>query len=385
MGKADSKDALKKLDLGLLKPLMDEIERRLKQHCGLLSDEACAALTAWIIATHVAPLLGTAPGLVVTTPLGDAARSRVLQVVSGLAARPIVTTPSEASATSLFRASSKEGTPPSIFLNDADPIFRDGARGSKADLRDLVDHCHTRGLFGVRLGDDNQLLHPFAVVGLFSSSRLPREVEDRAVVIRLNQADEGQDRGSFRRRDIAALAQYANVAATLVEQHRGEIQECLDGWVGNPLTVSKSGFTDHVAETWEPLFAIADLAGPEWLDKVLHAAKVLEGHRQAERLESAVPERMLRDIARVLVDLTGFIGTKDLTDLLHEFGTYDWWSNGLTPTALSRTLSRLGLKPRPDSKGKRRGFRVAEIRKLIAKNLDGSDTSDSSDTSKMAS
>lgn len=360
---------------------MREIEQQIRRYCYLPSEEAYVAVTAWTVATHVAPLLDTAPGLVVTAPLDGAPRSRLRQVVAGLAAQPIVTTPSEASADGLFRSAANAATPSTVFLDDADGIFKSAARGSKGRLRTFLDSCHTRGLIRVKFDEWGEEFEPFAIVCLMAAGRLPVEVEDRAVVIRMTQAGETPDLGWFRRRDVARLAGLANVLTLWAEQNREEIAAYLAGWVGSPLIASKSRLKDHAAENWEPLLALADLAGHGWLDRVTEAAEVLDRQYQDEKMERSASERLLREVGAHLVGRTGFIGTTELTELLCEpEGSY-WATSGLTPTRLARTLRLLGLGPRRNSTGTRRGYQVAELRGLVAKHIDASDASDASDGS----
>jgi hypothetical protein len=237
----------------------------------------------------------------------------------------------------------------------------------------------------VKFEPKGEEFEPFALVCLIAAGRLPAVVEDRAVVIRMLQSGEGQELGWFRRQDAIALSTYAGILGRWAEQNREEIAEYLAGWVNTPLAESSSQLKDHAAETWEPLFAIADLAGGDWLTRITEAAQMLDAQYQHEKLERSFGERILRDIDHLVAGQDGFIGTTELTELLLMNGRSDWWVSELTPTRLARMLRGLGLRSRHNSAGTQRGFRIRELRALIAKYLDTSDSSDGSDTSKSPS
>lgn len=363
----------------MLDPLLDNLERLLRQCCHLPSDEAYVAVAVWLVVTHVLDLLDTAPSLVITSPLGRSARARLLEVMSLVASRPIRTTPVAVSAISLCRKSNGGFGSPTIFLDEAETIFKPGGRGTNLGLRRFIETCHTRGRHGVRLGEPGEVFVPFAIVCLAGVTRMPAAVEDRSVVIRVPDGGEEQSHGWFRRRDAEELASLGNILKWWAAQNAHEIAEFIDAWVERAGPHSKSLLRDHAAEVWEPMLAIGDLAGGDWLDRVTHAAEVLEGQCQDEKLELSTTERLLRDIGRTVAERQGFIGSSELTQLLRENEATAWGASGLTPTRLSLTLRDLGLESRRDSAGMLRGFQAEELRMLVAKHIDVSDVSDTSD------
>lgn len=379
----DEEDDDLRVSLNLLHPLMADVERKLRRFCCLPSPEAYAAVTVWIAATHVAALLRSAPGLVVTAPMGRSARSRLLSVVSAMTRKPLVVTPAAGrNDLDLYRTANEIFDPATVFIDDAEVIFNPRVRGSKKDLRTFVESCHTRGLFAVRMSSGEEL-RPFALVCTVAGQPLPAEVEDRAVVVRMD-AGEDQDLGWFRRRDVSELVTASDLLTMWADQNMGDILEFLEAWVDRPANEFPLRMKDHAAETWEPLFAIADLAGHDWLDRIVEAARTLDGQYQSEKRQSSFAKRLLIDLRESLsegawADYNGFIGTEDAVELLSEDPQGHWRAAGLTPTKLSRTMRTLGLKSRRDSSGTRRGFQIGELRKFISSQLDASDASDASD------
>ena len=102
------------VSLDLLHPLMADVERKLRRYCYLPSPEAYVAVTVWIVATHVAALLRSAPGLVITAPMGRSARSRLLSVVSAMTRKPLIATPIGANGLDLYRTASETFDPATV-------------------------------------------------------------------------------------------------------------------------------------------------------------------------------------------------------------------------------------------------------------------------------
>ncbi|HET6189490.1 MAG TPA: hypothetical protein VFE59_21170, partial [Trebonia sp.] len=82
--------------------------------------EAADAAALWAAATHVAAELEFAARLVAKSPVKRCGKSRLMDVLAGLVARPLLT--SDISAAALVRSIS-EDNPPTLMLDEADATF----------------------------------------------------------------------------------------------------------------------------------------------------------------------------------------------------------------------------------------------------------------------
>ncbi len=101
---------------------------------------------------------------------------------------------------------------------------------------------------------------------------------------------------------------------------------------------------DRATDNWEPLLAIAELAGADWADKARAAAKALSGDEATGDEEEGVP--LLFDIRAAFDDCKlDAIFTKTLIDILIADEERPWASFERTGKAITgRQIARL-LKP----------------------------------------
>ena len=152
---------------------------------------------------------------------------------------------------------------PTLMLDEADAIF-DRSNGSTEPLRALLNASNRRGTFVPRCVGPRQQLVDFAIfsakvlagIGDF----LPETVRDRSIVLRLERKRPDESARRFRRREALELAEpiaqelasWAQDAVADLEAARPRMPDVLD---------------DRAEEAWEPLFAIADLAGGNWPER----------------------------------------------------------------------------------------------------------------------
>ena len=95
----------------------------------------------------------------------------------------------------------------------------------------------------------------FAMAALAGIGAMPDTIEDRAVVIKMRRRGPGESVAPFRhRRDRPALTSVAGQLARWLGKHLAELERAEPSM---PLE-------DRAADTWEPLVAVADLAGGTW-------------------------------------------------------------------------------------------------------------------------
>jgi Protein of unknown function (DUF3631) len=334
--------------------ILDELRAALCKYLVFPSPEAADAVVLWIAATHGQPFWAHAPRLAVISPVKRSGKSRLLDLVYELAHRPLLTVNTTVAA--LVR-SLDEDDPPVVLVDEADALFgsKKAADGNE-DLRGVLNAGFQRNRPLNRWDINHRRLEQlqcFAMVALASIGDLPDTIQDRAVVIRMRRRAAGETVQPFRdRRDAPALNQ---------------LRERLHRWMRGDkrrlrATVPKMTLEDRAADTWEPLFVAADLAGGDWPDRVRAAAKKLV---EADAEADDVGVRLLENIY-ALFEKTPVLYSATLVEQLQELedgGWSDWnYGRGLNQRGLAKLLKPFEIKPDSvrvgDDQTTKKGYRV---------------------------
>ncbi|MGD0607092.1 MAG: DUF3631 domain-containing protein [Streptosporangiaceae bacterium] len=296
----------------------------------LPSAEAAVAVTLWTAASHAQAAWQHAPRLVIRAPEKRCGKSRLLDIVEGTCHHPLITV--NASPAAVYRAIGT-GTPPTLLVDEADTIFGGKNAEANEDLRGLLNAGHQRNRPAIRWDAGTRSLETiptFAMAALAGIGAMPDTIEDRAVVIRMRRRAPGESVAPFRhRRDRPALT---SIAAQL------------DRWLGRHLAELEKAeppmpLEDRAADTWEPLIAVADLAGGRWPALARHAAIVLTAdHDQAASVSDRI--RLLADCRAAFGDADA-LPTTTLITRLRSDPEAPWSEHGpagITPMRLGAML-----------------------------------------------
>jgi Protein of unknown function (DUF3631) len=325
-------------ELTELGQLLDELLSFVQSYV-VMSAAQADAVALWTAHTHALDAFETTPFLAVTSPEKRCGKTRLLDVLELVVARPWrAVMPSEAV---LYRKI--ESSQPTLLLDETDAIFNLG-NGNTEPLRALLNAGNRRGTFVPRCVGPTQQISDFAIFcskALAGIGQLPDTVADRTIVVRLTRKRPGESARRFRRREALELAEplasslesWAQRAVPELEAARPEIPEALD---------------DRAEEGWEPLLAIADLAGGAWPEHARRAA--LELSTGDSREDDSIGVRLLADIHAVFqareVDR---LSTAELLEALaadEESPWADWRGGPIGPRPLARMLARFKIKSR---------------------------------------
>ena len=105
---------------------------------------------------------------------------------------------------------------------------------------------------------------------------------------------------------------------------------------------------DRDADVWEPLVAVADLAGGKWPEAARNAAMVLAALGRSEREEESYGIRLLADMRTVFGNDEAKT-TLAILDRLHKMDESPWASikdKPLSDRGLAVRLRHYGIKPK---------------------------------------
>jgi hypothetical protein len=335
--------------------ILRQLHAVLTRYVILPSDQAAIGVTLWIAATHAQAAWQHAPRLVIRAPVKRCGKSRLLDIVEGTCHGPLITV--NASPAAVYRAIGTD-TPPTLLVDEADTIFGGKNADANEDLRGLLNAGHQRNRPAIRWDAGTRSLETiptFAMAALAGIGAMPDTIEDRAVVIKMRRRAPGETVAPFRhRRDRPALTSVAARLARWLGKHLAELERATPSM---PLE-------DRAADTWEPLIAVADLAGGTWPDLVRDAAVALAADHDSEaRTSDGI--RLLADIRAAFAALGNpeAATTKDLLRALNADPEAPWaaiGTAGLTGKRLGDMLGDFEIRPAPEAirfeVGRARGY-----------------------------
>ncbi|GAA0439423.1 hypothetical protein Aca07nite_49030 [Actinoplanes capillaceus] len=299
--------------------ILDRLHAVVTKYVVLPSPEAIDAVVLWIAATHAQQAWAHAPRLVIRAPEKRCGKSRLLDVVEGTSCNPLITV--NASTAAVYRSIGSDD-PPTLLVDEADTIFGGKAAEANEELRGLLNAGHQRNRPTIRWDNARnrvEKIATFAMAALAGIGQMPDTIEDRAVVIRMRRRARGETVSPYRhRRDGVALNQLANdlnqwLRANLAALEKAEPTMPLE---------------DRAADTWEPLIAVADLAGGNWPERGREAATALTAERDSNTVASD-RVRLLTDCRTAIGDAAA-IPTAVLLDRLKADPEAPWAEHGDT-------------------------------------------------------
>jgi hypothetical protein len=306
----------------------------------VMSDEQLAAVALWTFHTHVFDAAGTTPYLSVTSPEKESGKTLLLEVLEKLVARSWLT----GRVTAAVLARKVHAEKPTLLLDESDAAFN-GDREYAETLRGILNSGYRRsGKASVCVGQGVNIsyvdLSTFCPKTIAGIGDLPDTVASRSIPLRLKRKAPDEEVERFYERKVGAEAEPLHQAlATLGTYHVDTLAEAEPGL--------PEELPDRAADCWEPLLAIADLAGGDWPKRARRAAIALSG-RGAES-DDSIGVQLLAD-CRPALDEHDCMFTKDLIAFLRKDEEAPWatWHRGesISPRSLARLLHRFGIRSR---------------------------------------
>jgi putative DNA primase/helicase len=322
----------------------------------VLPDAAADAIALWTLHTWLVNSFMISPRLAVVSPTKGCGKTTVLRVLHKIVRRP--KRAGSISPPALFRAVAK--FQPTILLDETEKFIEHGS-----DLHGLLCEGHAQGGNVMRVLGENLELREFAVfsaVAYARNGKLPDDLEQRSIVIEMQRRRADETVTDLRDDRCEPLHRVARMCARWSEDVLGTIED-YDPDMG--------GLINRVADNWRPLFAIADLIGVDWPERVREAAVIL-----APRESESVGPMPLADIKAIFADKeTDRLSSAEICNALAAMETRSWgeWktSKSASPKPISQNqLARLlkdfhigpdNIYPGDGSSKRPKGYRRAQF------------------------
>jgi hypothetical protein len=339
-------------DLG---ELLARVEAVLGRYVVFRSTAQLTTVVLWVAHTHALEGANATPYIYIRSPERRCGKTRVIEVVKELVPAPEAST--QLTEAVLFRLID-EG-PPTLLVDEVDAVFKGPPSERTEALRALLNAGYRRGMTVPRcvgMGTKMKVKRfptfcPKILAGI-ASTRLPSTVADRAISIDLPRRKKSEKVAKHKYRPY--IREVAGLREALAAWAAGVDQEALAE--AEPTMPDLDN--DRAEEVWEPLIAIADLAGGEWPKRACTAA--LELSRGDLDTES-VGDLLLRAISETFKQAkeTKLLTTTLLRALVDREGEpwAGWWGkdvdgakDGTTPRKpamdLARHLRPFGVIPK---------------------------------------
>ena len=297
--------------------LLDGIEAVIKKHV-VLNEDAAAALAVWVLHTYTFELRDAVAYVAIESPEKRCGKTTLISVLAAMAHKPLIA--SNVTVGALFRAI--DACRPTLFIDEADTFL-----AGNGAMRGIINSGNTwRTAYVLRLarargssaecgvrnaelgrGEGGNIEHRTSnaehrkgdkdVTGLTKYScwcpkvialigEAPDTIADRSIVVKMSRKLTSE------------------VCAPLTELNTSEIKSkcarfALDAAesMRQCEKIRGQGLNDRAADTFDPLYAIARLAGNDWERKLHVAALHLTAAAQAEN----TGVELLLDIASIFL------------------------------------------------------------------------------------
>ena len=316
--------------------LLANVETFLARFVAFPSEHARVAATLWTLHSHLVDAAVSTPRLAILSPEPGSGKTRLLELLELLVRHPLPAI--SASPSAIFRTIAKER--PTLLFDEVDAVFKGSAKDESAEaLRGLINAGHRKGRMVPRcVGPHHEvrLFDTYAALALAGLGDLPDTVMDRSVIIRMRRRAPGEFVQSYREREHSPEGH--ELRQRLAEFAERVADDVRDAWPQMP-----DGVTDRPADVWEPLLAIAEVAGGSWPTRARMAC--LELCKVAVSREASLGVRLLADVRAVMGDAEA-ISTGALLEALHALEEAPWAElrgRPLDARGLARLLKQYGV------------------------------------------
>lgn len=323
--------------------LLSDVHAFIARFCVFPDAHCLTAVTLWAAHAHMIQSFHTTPRLALLSPEAASGKTRVLEVLDLLVPESLLTL--NASPAAIFRTLAK--TQITLLFDEVDAIWSKGGKDDNhEDLRALLNAGYKRRATIPRCVGPKHEVVSFAVycaVALAGLGDLPDTIMSRSVIIRMRRRAPNEPVEPFRTR---AHEPSGHVLRDRLAQWAAGVGSIAGAaWPELP-----AGIVDRPAEVWEPLIAVADVAGGTWPVRAREACVAL--CRVAEDRRASLGVRLLADLRTIFGEADALhtetlIAKLTSSDLLDADAPWsDLHGKPLGKRRLASMLKRYGVSPR---------------------------------------
>jgi putative DNA primase/helicase len=307
--------------------------------------ETAHTATLWVAMTWLIDTVDTAPLAVITAPEKRCGKSQLLTVLGRLSCQPMVA--SNISPAALFRVI--DNWQPTLLIDEADAFMR-----GNEELRGILNSGHKRdSAYVVRTVGEDFTTKQFSTWGakaIAGIGHLADTLMDRAIILGLRRKLPHENVERLRQAEPGLFDTLSAKLSRWSEDNREAIRRA------RPDLPAR--LNDRAQDNWEPLLAIANVAGGIWPEQARQAA--LSISKESEESGSLnVGTELLADIQEIFeTRRVDRISTAELIEALCADDEKSWatYNQGkpIRPRQVAKRLKEYGIR----SKNVRIGYEV---------------------------
>ena len=263
--------------------LLDDLAAHFTRHL-ILPAGGAHAMALWSVHCHCFTAFAFTPRLQFKAATKGAGKSMAIELLKGVVPKALET--ETITQAFLFRVTAL--AQPTLLLDEADTYLK--GRDAE-DVRGLINAgCKPGAMAGRCVGDNQEprLFPCHAPVALAGIGSLPGTIEDRAIKISMKRRLRTEHVEPVEDATHVLAAELQRKAARWARDHADELRVIRPDM--HPLI-------NRAADRWRALFAIADVAGGEWPDRVRAAQAAITGADGDDA--DSLGERLLADVREV--------------------------------------------------------------------------------------
>lgn len=318
--------------------LLTEIAQVIRTYIVLEPEQADAA-ALWVVHTYLTEVLDVSPLAIIDAPERACAKTLFQNVLALLSYRPL--SAANASLAVVFRVIEKWSC--TLFIDEADTFFKENK-----ELQGVINAGYKRGGVVLRAeasGDSYEpkafsVYGPKSIAGIALTKHLPDSTMSRGIVFNMRRKLSTEKVQRMRSADPGLFDRLSSQSMRFAVDYKDRVRDARP--------VLPDELSDRSQDNWEPLLAIAQCVGDEWVRRANAAALKMSAASEAQ---GSASNDLLTDIREVLGShKEDKIKSVDLIEKLCEDTEMGWatYNRGtaLTPRQLAKYLSVYNLKPR---------------------------------------
>lgn len=316
--------------------VLNDVAETISQYV-VLPDGAADVIALWTAHAHTFASFLHTPRLNIQSPEKRCGKTTLRDVLATLVPKPLAT--ENLTTAVLFRLIDKDQ--PVLLADEYDAWIHDNE-----ELRGLLNAGHKRGARAYRCEGDNHEVrgfNVFAPVVLAGIGNLPGTLHDRSIVIKLVRAKPGEVKTGFDSRRIQTETELCRKLARWCGDYAKQIE------ASDPILPSRA--FNRLADNWRPLFAIAEVAGGDWPQRVAHAFTLLTTQEDADA--HGIGTMLLADVQAAFKDAAADrMFSKSLVESLVAMSDRPWneirgkSQKPITENWLAHRLRGFGVSPK---------------------------------------
>ncbi len=343
--------------------LLDDVTKTILRFIVLEPYQARLA-ALWVAACWFVDVIHAAPIMLINAPEKACGKTQLLTVLGKLA--PRATQASGISSSCLFRMI--EAYQPTLFIDEIETVLKDND-----ELRGLINAGHTRDSAfvwrNVKKGDDFEPKQ-FTVWGMkaiagINAIKLAETVTSRSIIIELRRKKGSEKVQRLREAEPDLFSESSAKLARFASDNMIKVA------IAQPLLPDELG--DREQDNFEPLFAIADVAGGHWPETARVAALKLSGSTLSVQ---SIANELLASIQEVFeTKEIDKISTVNLIEALCEDDENPWatYSRGkqITPKKIAQLLASYDIQSKPIrfDRGVAKGYEPSQFEDAFSRYL----------------